>query len=259
MRYLELLESGHYINKNESILDEFKQEIIDYMKKENFIYRGMPSADEFLLGDSTIKKRVSVFSYNYINMLTEVLPSWEGWPARTESFMCSTSPEYSKKFGFNVYIVIPLNVSKFAVCKSNDFNFSAMKVKQFNQFITFVEQSTIMDDITDNYNLDESPYDFINYLEEFNKRTSHLTYDDLAQYIPPRPEYQREILLLRQYGAIKYLDIRLNPALANNLVNSLSNIQSGFGAKEVWFSGRALMISTREWMSLVLKFNNELN
>lgn len=96
--------------------------IKEYHKNRKFIFRGIARDNtKYFVTDGSKMNRVSDGA-SVLNALTEVLPSWNGWPARTKSFSCTNNYLVADGYsGGNVFMVIPLENQPIAVCKYDDF------------------------------------------------------------------------------------------------------------------------------------------
>jgi len=86
------------------------------------IYRGKRRTSPFNFGIIDPKKyvRTSADTLNYYTLLIDhILPEWKNYPKRSQSIICSTSPEYAKSYG-SVYMVYPFDGSKIGVCPRGD-------------------------------------------------------------------------------------------------------------------------------------------
>lgn len=103
-----------FLEKNCSIaLENFRQNII--------IYRGVSSKTaETNIFVTKPLERISYGSPNvYTRLMSGVLPSWKNYPKRSESFICTTSKNYSSTFG-KPYIIFPFNNPKIGICTEED-------------------------------------------------------------------------------------------------------------------------------------------
>jgi hypothetical protein len=108
-------EAGELLNKH-------CHESIRSYEKGNRIYRGVNVLrnDEYRFIDPKKFKRKSKNTTNHYTELMDHLPSWRQYPKRSQSIICSTSYEYARGFGTNLYAVFPYDGAKIGVCPSQD-------------------------------------------------------------------------------------------------------------------------------------------
>lgn len=110
-------------------VDEFKQLIpklslaIQQNEAGNRIYRGIPTESPIVYIDPNKAERVSANTSNEHNILvSHVLPSWQKFPKRSRSLICSgdyrSAGSYSR---IGAHIVMPLGNPLIAVCPYLDF------------------------------------------------------------------------------------------------------------------------------------------
>jgi hypothetical protein len=74
--------------------------------------------------DPKLKKRDSRNTQNYYTLLFDNLPSWQEYPKRSRSLICSTSYSWAKGYGSQTYLILPFDGAKFGVCPEKDIWFS---------------------------------------------------------------------------------------------------------------------------------------
>lgn len=94
------------------------------IKQGRAIYKGIQKSfnsknSNFYLTDPSKKIRKSRNTQNYYTLLLDNLPSWEGYPKRSQSLICTSSYSKATRYG-EVYIVLPFNNSQIAICPYND-------------------------------------------------------------------------------------------------------------------------------------------
>ena len=71
--------------------------------------------------DPSLKQRVSVNTHNYYTVLMDNLPSWQEYPKRSRSLICSTSLYTARGFATGEpYNIFPIDGAKIAVCPRLD-------------------------------------------------------------------------------------------------------------------------------------------
>lgn len=99
----------------------FSESFYNIHTKGNGIFRGVQSMDKETLYVKPSKHiRSSRNTENYYTWLLEFLPSWEKYPKRSRSIICSSDPRSADGYG-TVYEVIPKNEALIGVCPESDF------------------------------------------------------------------------------------------------------------------------------------------
>ncbi len=107
----------------EDSISIFKNNCSDYDYKSPVIFRGIRNAHS--IGEYNVikpkehKREGGYSNTTYLNLI-DGSESWEKYPNRRESIICSTSKVVAGSFGA-VYVVIPFDNAKFGVCPSYDF------------------------------------------------------------------------------------------------------------------------------------------
>lgn len=92
----------------------------DYLKRGNFIFRGVTNDNGIMLGNpGKGKDRVSKNTHNLYTLWIDNHPSFKDFPKRSKSFICTTNVRYAGEYGLP-YIVIPKDASDAGVCPSSD-------------------------------------------------------------------------------------------------------------------------------------------
>lgn len=120
MRLHDLKESAYQPVESKSIILQNKELVRHFIQPENVIFRGMQSTGNIIYGNGGDLDRRSANTSNYYTyLMDDFLPAWENYPARTKSFICSTSTEKSNSYG-STYYVIPMSDQPIAVCPQDD-------------------------------------------------------------------------------------------------------------------------------------------
>lgn len=91
------------------------------------IYRGISLPNNAVMVDPTKAIRTAANTSNFTNMLvSEILPSWKGWPPRNQALICSTSWNTARGYGAESYakgphVVLPLGDPVIGICSGPDF------------------------------------------------------------------------------------------------------------------------------------------
>lgn len=121
------------INDVRTELEHLPPNYISLIKKSyenrNFLFRGISVDKPFVISDGAVMNRVpaaGINSPNILNRLTEILPSWKGWPSRTKSYSCTSSLKSAESWSgqFNgiyakTFVVIPLENQPIGVITSS--------------------------------------------------------------------------------------------------------------------------------------------
>lgn len=93
------------------------------VKLGGFLFRGMNSEydQNVIIWPESNKHRPSAnFHWDYYEHVLNHLPSWEGWPDRSKSIICSTDDNYASGYGYN-YVVFPVDNAVLGVTSGQDF------------------------------------------------------------------------------------------------------------------------------------------
>ncbi len=106
------------------------------------IYRGIGNfSDQFGMVDPTKgRPRVSANTSNHMTLLIDNLPSWKGYPKRSQSIICTTRAKTAQAYGWNgFYQVYPFDRCKIATAPAPDiwysFKESMENVSEFNDIL----------------------------------------------------------------------------------------------------------------------------
>lgn len=87
------------------------------------IYRGIKTFnDEYGIVDPRQgRERLSANTSNHMTLLMDNLPSWKGYPKRSQSIICSTSIQTAQHYGWNgVYHIYPTNGCNMGIVPTRD-------------------------------------------------------------------------------------------------------------------------------------------
>ena len=121
----------------QSITGEFKVAMENSSK--NPLYRADGNLNEsYYIIEPSKYRRTSMSSTfdgpvgtnNFHTALIDILPSWENWPKRSKSLIFSNDRNDVTKYGRNIFVVLPKNDAKIAVCPKNDFWSSFPNIKK---------------------------------------------------------------------------------------------------------------------------------
>lgn len=256
-----LFEANTEYNRTKALTaDEFKALMpqlklaLSKTEKGDIIYRGSPNPNPIVYTDPTGVERVSRNTSNELTLLvSHILPSWQSWPKRSRSLICSeeyrTAGSYSK--GGGPYIVLPLGDPMIAVVPGEDFwdsfdmfppDFNHNFGEFFKTFRLIAEEAGL------NVKLPaaiSTPEDMVHVLK---------TYDAVFSKYPQILEKMKDELssvrmyrigvmtkLLATGNSIEALDAYFNPKANNFAISPYSDYRNHLNY-EVWFSGPAVLI-----------------
>lgn len=247
-------------NEIASIISEYRSVIERYIEHDVKIYRGIRrSSPNLFVSDGSTMFRRAANTTNFTNILTSVLPSWQGWPVRPKSFICSLNRSYASTYG-NLYIAIPLENQPVAVSSKEDFWFSLpnglgqIDVSELNGVLEilfgYFDKDHDVEDIEDNVDLILSATDKI--LKNANDETIEAAVKPLdSGYF--QMISKQVVTKLQEIGSSeKFYDTVLDPKPNNQLYKTFDIIPLGKG--EVWMSGKVLFIESTMWNNFLNKF-----
>lgn len=223
---------GYYDNK-EKILNNIKdinvEDTIDLIKNNEYfshdkiIFKGITSSKylTFTLNSNNYERK-SANTLNYYTILFDNLSSWKEYPKRSRSHICSTFEQYSKNYG-NIYVVIPLENQKIAICSKDDIYYSFKFTKSLGWFNNFLEE--------------------INTKEEYN--------DILDKLIEHKYLFNDKINKTDfKIKNKKDIDELFSPSFNDFELVNYNSFKNKNTSNEVWFSGNALYIEYALYLDL---------
>lgn len=240
MRAFEILNEG----RSKPIAEDEALKLLDTdfsaSKNSTPIFRGLRGKSDtpFMLADSSsYAPRKAANTQNYANLCVDNFNSWQAYPKRSKSFICTTASAYASGFGV-VFRVYPINGANIGICSSGDFwgsfsNFRKNGLQNIHDFNGFI--NSIIGDMYDN--------NFQEFIKELNARGAEFLKNP-KNVLPKNPFYR---LLLNKYA--KNADQPLS-SLIEALLEPTSN---GFSHQtienfkedkkvEVWTEGPVLLI-----------------
>jgi hypothetical protein len=110
-------------NSMPKILRALKDDCFDAlnaMKSGRYIFKGIEGLSETIaITDPKLMERKSANTRNHYTLLMDNLPSWQNYPKRSRSLICSTSKSRAGDFG-NLYLVVPFDNASIGVCSDHD-------------------------------------------------------------------------------------------------------------------------------------------
>lgn len=234
-------------------LDQILLELTDYEKKKiveyyesdaPFIFRGMRDTGTYIKGDGRNLNRKSANTRNYITLLTEILPSWELWPQRSKSFICSTDISYAQGYG-TIYHVIPLEHQPIAYCKNVADFFDAFPFEKYfpHREMHIGRFNIHLHDLSMDYRieLDENdPHVFFENLKELCRQVKKHEYPTINPLSKP----------IYKYGIKMFIDL-FDPNHKCVLAPNYKSMEMHMG--ETWLSGKVLFVNEDHFGTLVEK------
>ena len=194
------------------------------------IWRGFRDIyEEYYYLDPSTGVRKSQNTSNHYTILMDNSPYMKGWPKRSNSFISSSGTRYAGGFG-EMYMLVPYNGTKIAVCPDTDFWDTPIEVPELHF-----------------YSSNGRGMDALNY---FLKTQLGLKSDSFQSMIESTktPEFEEKLQVLTTYckphEVIPLLWKHLAPAVNGLRLLSMSEYVSERPVdKEVWFSGPCLGIT----------------
>lgn len=237
---------AHELFEDDDIEQKYSGLIASYTKeKSKFIFKGI-SDERNNFGDAKILfidpftfERKAANTHNYVNALTKELPSWQGWPPRTNSIICTGDKSHASGYG-TVYQVIPTNTrTPIGICPEHYFWDSFDLLEQFGNSLKknqFLEVSTLNIVIHNLYEYLKDPsgnvMQDLNKIEDFFKRNQNKLQST---------RHQELINRFVDNGIVRTLDMLLDPKNNGFKLTTFANYTNP-GDKEVWVNGPCVLI-----------------
>ena len=238
MRYYNFLNE----NRTQEITDQYFNSLLErncsyFLSKKFKIYRGMKKNILFGYIDPTKSIRKSRYSLNYYTiMFDEILPSWEGWPKRSKSIICSTSLSYAHGYG-NIYEIYPYDNNRIGICSENDI-WDSFKRSFFQNLNAFSETLQNISRIF-NHNLKENKESLIQLFEILDS----YGLDEILDKLRNNRESVGVRLLKdkdKDKTTLEHFDKMFNP-ISNGFNNYTTLTYKHQNNKEVWIEGPCLL------------------
>jgi hypothetical protein len=253
MRYNELVESYTDIEDEniEKIISEYRRILIPYLKKDIQLYRGMKASSPIIIADGSTLNRKAANTSNYVNKLTEVLPSWQNWPKRTKSFICSTNKNTAQNYATRanyhniaessdgLFNIIPLEHQKIGVVNDNDFwefvpkyisnlTQTAFDVYDINNDIIYklLNRGSLYFNIILGDNIENKPLAVINYLNIICNKLIEDSYIDRLTNKFEQTSLVPVIKEINKIGAESFLNNCLDPSEKCELLNNILDLDN---------------------------------
>jgi hypothetical protein len=196
------------------------------------IYRGdkqLTSEAGFLYVDPSETVRKSKNTTNFYTSVFDAIPSWADWPKRSRSFIGSSDPRTAGAFGGGgrPWILIPFNGVQIGVCSGSDLWDTPVRLSTRNYMIddlNSVFAGVNCEEYSDLDKLSDSDLSLLNK----RLRTQFQTISDVKWWVGDA--YSPQSLQLEKYTT-----------------STLPKTLMARGSREVWVSGKCVMISPSMW------------
>lgn len=259
-----------------------KQNLKDMVNKECFIYRGYDSEVPYQVYVGG-RQRQSANTENYYTLFMDNLPSWNGYPKRSESLICTNYDKDSYAYG-NSHIIIPFDGTVIGVCETNDVwssfsrvtaNFDIANMSSFGNFLLAMNSvltkiGTSCSDITVP-RLSDTSWQVLSASLALWSEAIEITQSKMEDFIEDfNRGFHAQILdsalaIIRNVHGPKYQGDFM--AYFNDIMSPFSNgFTKGMVAQalsndvthEVWFSGNALILAnTPDMMKFLITIAGE--
>ena len=223
--------------------------------EEYRIFRGIGGSNnpyKFISPSKT--KRESKNTLNIINSFLDIIPSWKNWPKRSNSIICSSSPQGAGWYG-TVFQVFPFNGAKIGICSQSDFWESFPVIKERFENYDVDSLNYLFSDIYSLFQIPIDPWKFkvedakklIDYLNETTKRHEDVKflYTNLEDGRSTRSLLLVDMINHYKGGDwIEYFDDLFNPEKNNFKLTTIEEYsQLETPKREVWTDSNSLMIN----------------
>lgn len=234
----------------ELIKNNCSDNIRTMIKSKKGVWRGSwKEKGMYALMDSSraTEKRTAANVRNYSNLILSNSKTWEKFPKRDESFICSSAFSYAKKYArSDPHLVIPFDGTVIGECPADDIfeSFHNVPYQDVPQFYKYVGYDV---------GIDFDEYDWNKFVEQNALLDRYLTsgeYKSKAESIEEAlggyfrfGEGDADDFLRRckKNGILATIDREMNPFTNGfNLTKDISLLKSNH---EVWFSGKAVAVA----------------
>jgi len=164
--------------------------------------------------------RVSANTSNFMTLLMDNLPSWNGWPKRSKSIICATSTGISGNYGTN-YTVIPYDDALIGVCSDDDLWNSFSTITCVAEFNASLKKIFLSNGIT------RADSDWNTFKKSLIKIENGQFLSWMMMFFGSKP-------------FINNFDIELDPKI-NGFEMGINNLST---FKEVWIQGKCILLRT---------------
>ena len=280
-------------NKVKSWLSKNHMVAMKQLIKGNSIYRGLRHTNsKFIYIKPSQVERSSKNTKNVYTALIDILPSWQDWPKRSRSVICSDNTEYAKGYigpseiySFSkiklgaLYVVLPKDGSKIAVCPQEDIwdSFDVIKERwrsdnmdEFNHSFDGIFQESYKWATGDYYNekigeLNGESMDF--FLHHIEGVITPVSLRRVRDFVNSMYRDIIEDMVEYKFGAkkswIEYFDGLMNPKNNQFRLHTIESynpnqINSDTDMHEVWTDSDCLFIRMSNFnINLTRRFGND--
>lgn len=234
---------------------------LNNIKKGNRpIFRGINVDTTYIQGDSSQHVRKSAYTKNYYTLILDyLLPSWQEYPNRSQSFVCTGSIGKTIDYGNN-FAVFPKDGTEVGVCPDRDIwtSFSVLNrafnirtLEKFNNILLFLFESF---DIPSSSTLDPKEFqkrlsDLSDILKEQNlddEQKFHNMLERFDRKIPNREVLYSISLFLKKWLRTKdfitiFKDFMDPEENGFKILKSETIPERGLRENEMWFAGPAVL------------------
>lgn len=232
-----------------------------YLKSKKGIYKGFDyrfnGKDFYAIDSSQIERKSQNTANFYTLFLSKFSEKWKKFPPRNKSLICSSSIEYAEgyTYGENLYIVFPENGTKIGVCSKKDIwiSFKNSNVKNLSEFAKDMTFAVIRWSEIKNIK-----GDFDYKLSLFLKQTLN----DMDSIIDQKIRFSNTAYFKNiDKNTIIYdaLEQILDPDKNDFMISDTSQISSLPKNKEVWFSGKCVLVKYNLMKDLLPLLENQTN
>lgn len=228
------------------VLAPYTQQIL-FANKCTPLYRGMKNTGDYIIADGNKMNRKSANTENYFTLLTEIMPSWSGWPPRSKSFVGSLEIDYASDYtdqNNGLYRIVPLENQDIGILPGTDLH------NYFNNgYDTLMGYNTEEDDIIVSFNRE------LRFLLSLFYESEPTTANELVSAIKSMEgkiqeseEIQERILntcyvlgeIFVRPNLFENINTLIDPETNECVLVGLSHISDG--DSEIWLSGKVLFI-----------------
>lgn len=220
------------------------------------LYKGLENESndfgekDILIIDPHKFTRKSRFSKNFVNMMVSNLPSWQGWPPRSNSIVCSESQGVASSYG-RVYQVIPINKdTPIGICPDEDFWMSFSNLSDLR--IDVSEFDEYLDEITRQFDIklsQDNPKKLFSQLKDFQDALRLLPekdYKDITSNFSENEKYILENFFLKD-DVLPAINSLLHPISNGFKQTTFENFRNSKHNKEVWVNGPCILIASEDY------------
>lgn len=241
-------------SSKEEVIAWIKQHASNYVKNSldtnNYIARGVPSAVQYSIGDSSTFKRKAAHTKNYVNLFLETSPRWKKFPSRVSAYICSNGLFGAENYSGSddPYLVIPADDAHVGVCPEEDFwisferGFAKAKLNQFGNIDELNRMITMIGDVN---KIKFSEVDS----DEFHEQLEEILVEDImkANKSPAALQLVQAMHALNVENLNDLLEIVLGPELNKFQQYKAHSVNVRTGTPfECWVEGKCAFIKVNK-------------